>query len=331
MTFKHNDPTTIHPEDEGLHDVGPELNWQESAVLSWRDPATGLGANHRIAVQQNRGTSVLWCGVYLGENKLYRLNLQKEPFVSLEGVHGIGCGPQRLFHDGKDLRFTLDTPECRVNLVVKDLEGAPELLSPDNALKGVVYSHHFNRHCQVFGDVFMDGKSYKVEGAYGWRDHSWGPRRWDQIAGYRGFHGNFGKDVDFHLLTFITPQGTLDRRGVLNRYGKTYHFDTFTTRLELLEDCYTPIGANGLIILPDGEEIKFSGRAQQGILGNVEEFWGWIGIAEMKLGDLEGGFANFEFTNNPRLGTNPPLISLGGPMVNGLFERKPSRLTERID
>ncbi len=87
--------------DEGLHPAGDDPDWQESAYLAWRDPASGLGGNHRIGNELNRGTANLWCGVYREGGTRFRCNGEALPLVRLDEAAGLVAGPQTIFHDGE--------------------------------------------------------------------------------------------------------------------------------------------------------------------------------------------------------------------------------------
>src|SRR5580700_5157208 len=93
----------VNARDEGLHPAGDDVDWQESAYLTWRDSESGLGGNHRIGNELNRGTANLWCGVYHEDGTRFRYNGEDLPLQRLE-EHGLSAGPQMLFHDGARLR-----------------------------------------------------------------------------------------------------------------------------------------------------------------------------------------------------------------------------------
>jgi hypothetical protein len=117
--------TSIHKKmsmtvaDEGLHPAGQDADWQESVYLTWRDSRAGLGGNHRLGNELNRGTANLWCGVYRDDGTRFRGNGEGLPLECL-AAHGVVAGVQRLFHDGKSLRFLLDADDCRIDFEIED-------------------------------------------------------------------------------------------------------------------------------------------------------------------------------------------------------------------
>ena len=90
-----DDPTSTVA-DEGLHAAGDDPDWQESAYLAWRDPSSGLGGNHRIGNEPNRGTANLWCGLYHQDGTRFRCNGEGLDQLVLDddvaGVFGVARG-----------------------------------------------------------------------------------------------------------------------------------------------------------------------------------------------------------------------------------------------
>ena len=72
---------------------------------------------------------------------------------------------------------------------------------------------HFNRHTAVDGTIRVGDEEWNLE-AFGWRDHSWGPRYWQAIWAYRLFIANFGPDRALMLLKNMMPDGSAHRLGV---------------------------------------------------------------------------------------------------------------------
>jgi hypothetical protein len=73
---------------------------------------------------------------------------------------------------------------------------------------------HFNQHTAVTAHVVIDDHASEFAG-YGWRDHSWGPRLWQNILFDRGFYASFGPDRGITLLKIANGDGLVRRTGVL--------------------------------------------------------------------------------------------------------------------
>jgi hypothetical protein len=323
--------------DEGLHPHGPEDNWQESWAIGWYDRKSGLGGNHRASNWANRNNGNLWCGVFHGREKIFRLNMEDQPMIRMPaGVYGIQSGPQRLFHDGEHLRMQVETPECSVDLILDDFKDSVEKFDDGGDTGIPIYKCHFNMHFACRGTVLLNGVRHEIQEGLGWRDHSWGPRDYTVKPGHRSFHGNFGPDLNFHLLIVLTPEGKIHRRGHLVRNGQVYSFDTFTIRVEMLEDCVTPTNAKCHVFLDGGEKLTFSTDIVNGLFAQVQVMQGFFGGGTCSFTDSDGrtrddGYCYFEVTNNPRLGDKPMPVALANTLTNGYYEADiPKWMYERL-
>jgi hypothetical protein len=70
---------------------------------------------------------------------------------------------------------------------------------------------HYEQHMRVVGSVEVDGERSDVSG-HGLRDHSWGPRYWQAIAGYEWLTMNFGDDLGA-MVSVIRRPGKAPRVG----------------------------------------------------------------------------------------------------------------------
>ena len=64
---------------------------------------------------------------------------------------------------------------------------------------------HFNQHTSVRGEIEVGDERFPIDGG-GWRDHSWGPRLWQNIYFYRLFLANLGEGRGFMLLKITNAQ-----------------------------------------------------------------------------------------------------------------------------
>ncbi len=155
----------------------------------------------------------------------------KEPFEAMEMVYE---GELLVLDDPEDLRDPkkmFDTAPRVDGAVSFDIRGVSpvhggEPTSPEQEklmFYGPQFSRgHFNQHTGVRGSIRVGEEEFPLADAYGWRDHSWGPRYWQVIWAYRLLIANFGPDRGFMLLKNIMPDGTSRRLGVLQIDGE-YH------------------------------------------------------------------------------------------------------------
>ena len=66
--------------------------------------------------------------------------------------------------------------------------------------------NHFEQHMHINGTLEIGDKSIRLDGN-GLRDHSWGPRYWQETVSYRFINGAFGDDLGFGFTTSALGAG----------------------------------------------------------------------------------------------------------------------------
>jgi hypothetical protein len=312
-------PADTTHEDEGLHPAGDDPDWQESAYLTWRDPASGLGGNHRIGNELNRGTANLWCGVYHESGTRFRWNGEALPLARLDAP-GLEAGPQRLFHDGERLRFELDGDGCRVVFDITD-EGPPSFANARTftgtaGTAGTIFSDNFHVFCRVRGTVELDGTTSDVD-APGWRDHSWGARRWDSFVSSRSFGGTYG-DLQFRFASMVGANGSFFRYGGLTRNGEPVPVAGAEMLVHVDDDSVRCPSAEVRYRLESGGTTSVRIETIGGMIGVTAQRYGWESVGDVSVDDQPGGWGFLETTLNARNGRNPPVYVLGDALTNGV-------------
>lgn len=313
--------TVIDVVDEGLHPAGDDPDWQESVYLAWRDQTSGLGGNHRIGNETNRATANLWCGVYHDSGLRFRCNDEDLALQRLD-ERGLVAGPQRLFHDGDQLRFALDTDECRVDLEIID-DHASLHWANANAFKGgtgasgEIFSNNFHLFCRVRGSVVLGDRSADVDG-WAWRDHSWGVRRWDSFLASRSFGGSWGTEVQFRYGSMVGANGSFMRHGSLVRDGGELPVVSAEMLVSVDDDAVRCPAAEVRYHLESGETTVVRIDTIGGMVGATRERFGWEAIGDVSVDGEAGGWGFLEVNNNPRHGAQPPAFVLGHGLTNGL-------------
>ena len=135
--------------------------------------------------------------------------------------------PRRLFDEAPRAACTL---EWQVR-GVSPLYGGVPLEPGQQTMFGRDFSlGHFNQHTALDARLEIEGVDYGFSG-FGWRDHSWGPRLWQNILFDRGFYVSFGPDRGLTLLKIANGDGVVRRAGVLfrdGRYEEILDLDVFT-------------------------------------------------------------------------------------------------------
>jgi len=321
------DPTIA---DEGPHPAGDDPDWQESAYLAWRDPLSGLGGNHRIGNEPNRGTANLWCGLYHQDGTRFRCNgegLEQVLLDSTAGLTGLCAGPQRIAYDGAALRFVLDADSegCRSDLVISD-EGDrsyanAQTFSGPAGVTGTIFSNNFHVACRVTGTVELDGRRFEVMDAPAWRDHSWGVRRWDSFVSSRSFGGSHGVGDDalrFRFASMVGSNGSFFRVGALTRGGEKLPVADAAMLVHVGDDSVSCPSAVVSYTLEDGGTTIVRIATIGGMVGVTAQRYGWESVGDVTVDDAPGGWGFLETTLNARNGVAPPGFVLGEAMTNGM-------------
>ncbi len=151
---------------------------------------------------------------------------------------------------------------------------------------------HFEQHGACRGSISIAGSRYEIDG-FGLRDHSWGPRYWQNTGYYRWLTLNFGPDLGLMGLVSETPGGEVSRGYVYERGQPLRQIE----KVELHTDWVSEQKVQGAIrakLHPAG------GGAPYEITGRVLSLVpcrnrraGWVtriseGMTEWKLGDRVG-------------------------------------------
>ena len=273
----------LEAQDEYPHAPGPELNFNESMYFNVFDPQRRVGGFFRIGNRVNEGHAEMTVCLYLPDGSvgfMYRRpELAANDRFEAGGLAFAVREPLRTFslrYSGKVVRLrdprALEDPAaafkncpqepCEVALEyrgVSPLHGGEPLADDVQTMYGRSFSlGHFNQHMAATGTLHVGGERWPIAG-WGWRDHSWGPRYWQNIAWYRLLLANFDEDFGFMLLKITDPDRTTRRVGVILRDGAYEALEDLDLFTEWSEDGYH-------------QRIRCNARTAQGlyeITGNV--------------------------------------------------------------
>jgi hypothetical protein len=311
----------VRVSDEGLHPASDDVDWQESVYLAWRDQATGLGGNHRIGNELNRGMANLWCGVYHQDGTRFRHNGDELALHRLD-EQGLSAGPQRLFHDSERLRFVLEGDGCSMDLEIDDdvdslTETNASAFTGSTGSAGAIFSNNFHAFCRVRGTVVLDGRTADID-ARAWRDHSWGVRRWDSFLASRSFGGSFGESLQFRYASMVGTNGNFFRHGSLIHDGKALAVDGAEMLVHMDDDSLRCPSAELHYRLADGGTTTVRIETIGGMLGVTRQRCGWESVGDVWVDGQPGGWGFLEVNNNPRNGDDPPMFALADALTNGV-------------
>jgi hypothetical protein len=152
---------------------------------------------------------------------------------------------------------------------------------------------HFEQHGAAEGKLVIGGREYSIDG-YGLRDHSWGPRYWQNTGYYRWLTMNFGADLGLMGLVSERRGGGESSHGYLFQKGQP---NTVIERVELETEfageqrVHHEIRAR-LYPAGGGAPLEVGGRVLS-LVPCRNRRAGWItrvseGMTEWRLGDRVG-------------------------------------------
>jgi hypothetical protein len=225
--------------DEWTHAPSSEPHFNESVYVSAFDDVSGVGGWMRLGNRVNEGFAELSVCLYLPDGRLACQFQRPEitdnaafsagglrfdvvtPFreveIAFEGEVAVLPDPGLLREPGAAF---LNGSREQASIVWRQIGasplhgGVPARPDVEPYYGREVSLGHFNQHVTVSGEVRIGQESWAVQGR-GWRDHSWGPRVWQNIFFHRLFTAHFPDGRGFMLLK-IAERGAKSRRlGVL--------------------------------------------------------------------------------------------------------------------
>ena len=318
-----NDSSTSHviftPADEGMHPVSDNPLWQESVLLHWYDREQGIGGWHRIGHEANNqgGRAAIWSFVFsragwqyrrCGEVTLQAADRLPNGFAAGEALHVV-------YANNVSTWSVRDGP-LEVQVACENLFPIVDPFPKSDPVAAKRFPSHFEVAGRVSGYVSYEGRRVQVNG-YGYRDHSWGARDWNNgMPNHRWFTGCLGDQLTFAAITAQAPTGRLTRVGYVHRNGKTTHAKTVDVVAHMEPDGLTHRGGELTLTLPDNEQVQVRFKARAGVLFQR----GSVVMVEI-LCDAEGhglkGYCDAEISSNPRLGKGEVLLALNACTHDG--------------
>ena len=241
--------------DESTHPSGSDPYYNESVYTNAFDHGRHCGGWVRLGNRANEGYAELAVCLYLPDGRI-ACQFQR-PAIADNAVFAAGglsyevldplvavtmrySGEVMLVEDRNLLRnpkqlFT-QAPRAHCELEWRHrgcspIHGGAPARADQQTMFGRDFSlGHFNQHTTVSASLRIGADNFDFEG-YGWRDHSWGPRLWQNILFDRGFYASFGADRGITLLKIANRDGVVRRAGVLfvdGRYEDITDLDIFT-------------------------------------------------------------------------------------------------------
>ncbi|BBY66117.1 DUF7064 domain-containing protein [Mycolicibacterium helvum] len=211
--------------DDYPHEVGAEVNFNESMYFEFHDPALDLGGFLRLANRPNEGIGERTVCLYLpggavgfgflrptvttneamnaGGLVVEVLQPMEELSIRFGGDLCVMADP-RAMNDPKAALASHPMVRADIELRYRALAGAHEQTFESDGQSFA--PHHYEQLCAVSGRIQLGPDRFTVAG-HGLRDHSWGPRSWQAPWFYRWLHG-CSAEFGFMAAYFGDPDGS---------------------------------------------------------------------------------------------------------------------------
>jgi hypothetical protein len=239
------------PEDDLLHVPEDASNYNESRYYNWFDPDAGTGGWVRMGNRVHEGHAELSVCLYLPDGRV--AFHYGRPAITSNDAHDAGglrfevLAPyerHRVTYDGevtvlehpremahpREAFATNPTRPCSIDLTVAAVGppdgGEPEWEEgderPELDPEKMFARGHTEQHMRSTGTVTVGDETFRITDGLGLRDHSWGPRYWQNIWWYRWLTVNLGPDLGIGCTVAGDEGGAQGGRGFVYdraRYG----------------------------------------------------------------------------------------------------------------
>ncbi len=273
----------IKPSDDYTHPLGPEKNFNESMYFNFFDVHDARGGFLRIGNRANeRYAEMTLCLYEPGGPVLFNY---KRPEITTNDAYDAGgmrfetleplvrhrttyegsavylatpetmTDPGQAFRENPHKQVTLDFVHEAVAPVYGSSGADRVIEDPEKEFAKA----HYEQHMDVTGNLSIDGKMHRIH-AYGLRDHSWGPRYWQNILSYRWLTCSFGPDLNIMVSeinrteTERTEWGVVIRDGVVEPIVKV----AIDTQFDAGQPFHRSMTAD--VTLSSGEAVRIEGR-----------------------------------------------------------------------
>ena len=208
----------LAPEDDYLHELGPEPNFNESAYYNFFDRKQKLGGWFRIGNRANEGNAERTVCLYLPDGRVLfsfgrpkianndafdaaglRFEVEEPTQRHRTSFEGTAARARRAARDGRSEGRLRGQPE-EEGRVRPGPRGGRAALRQQGRQEGrrgpraELRARPLRAAHARDGLAQIEGERFAIDG-FGLRDHSWGPRYWQAIHSYEWLTLNFGPDL----------------------------------------------------------------------------------------------------------------------------------------
>lgn len=311
--------------DEGAHTPSADPLWQESLIFIWWDETHGIGGLQRIGHLPSQGKANYWNTLMCADGLRYRADVHEIPLHDHDRrADGITAGGQALLPlaDGGG-RVDFDDGHTELHLTYQDYFPMCQVWEHGTGgeVEADMAAAHYETSGRVTGTVRMNDRHYEIEGTFH-RDHSWGPRDWENLTGHRWIVGTSGPNFAFSGAVML---GTTDlvSGGYIIRDGERFQAEEVDIVVGIEPDNVTVRNATSAWRLRNGETIVIDCQPINGVMlghGN------YIEVDQLARFNVRGedttGWCDIEVSTNHRLNNLPVRLAVGAALEAGFSQAR---------
>jgi hypothetical protein len=323
--------TALYGPDDLLHEAGPQHDWQESVVLIFHDPASGLAGFLRAGSEPNQQLSQPYVSFVTRDGLRYRHHPFDTPMQPGDRTaDGFASGPVTWrIPRGEYVHVTATTPDVRADLRLYDwfVSQPWQMFGPGGLAQ--LAPGHLESSGHVEGVVEIGGRRFEIKDGLGHRDHSWGTRDVRVMRNFRWVAGTCGPQLSFSGICVHLANGAFMRGGWIHQGGVVRKVSSFDVVAQINVDGVSTRGGYAEWGLAEGGTVRVDAEVVDGIVtsyrsdhGGPGSHVGVEGMAVARQGDLTG-FCDFNVSNNLCGGEQaaPSVCEAWATFHNGLSRR----------
>ena len=259
------------------HHPGNHPFWQESWVLVFRDPDTGLVGFLRTGSYVNQKTTQTHWGMAFPDGTRFRRHLLDRPLEAGDRTDVMASSGTMRFTipDMEYCRFEAFDDDAEADLRIYDWYPSQEWEVVGGPGHGTLTSGgddhgHPESAGRVEGRVRIGDRVVTIENGIGYRDHGYGPRPLPMFRSARCHAGTVGEKLSYSLLTMQAEDGAFAKMGYVMLDGKREPIRDFHTVNCTLGDGLSSIGGWTVAQLENGQTLRIDVEAVDGVVTSTD-------------------------------------------------------------
>ncbi|MCG8316290.1 MAG: hypothetical protein MI976_24025 [Pseudomonadales bacterium] len=269
MDLGKNQSIRLEEQDEYTHPIEAAKNFNESMYINLFDHQQQIGGWFRVGNRPNEGYAEVSCCLYLPDGQVafmfQRPEISNNDAIAAGGMAFTIVEPFKkltLTHSGKVCLLKDPTEmanpkeafknnpilDCEISINFRgiapvyggeavDENGNPVEESPDESFARA----HYEQHMAGEGTIKVGDTEYELKNGLGLRDHSWGPRYWQNLYWYRWLPMCFNEDFAMNISIVTMASGKQHIWGMVLE-GNEYHLIEESSLQTNYDDNYYPLG-----------------------------------------------------------------------------------------